>query len=71
MRHNRKSPTLILISIALFLAFSYPLISIANKPAFLYGKPVLYLYVFIIWLTGILLLYLAADRSGRKNRDHE
>lgn len=71
MRNNRKTQSYILVSISLFLVFSYPLLSIANKPAFLLGIPVLYVYVFSAWISGIALLYLAAERSGRKTRDHE
>ena len=71
MRNSRKTQSFVLLSLALFLLFSYPLISIANKPTFLLGIPLLYVYVFTAWVSAIILLYLVAESTGRKNRDHE
>lgn len=51
----------------LLLVFVFPLISIANKSAMTGGIPVLYLYLFVVWLGAIGLLWLTAERKGHKN----
>ncbi len=55
--------------VALFLAggvfFSYPIISLFNLQVFVFGIPLLYLFIFVIWLVLILLIGLAT-RSGSR-----
>lgn len=55
------------ISVILLLVFVFPLISIANKSAMTGGIPVLFLYLFVVWLGAIGLLWLTAERKGHKN----
>jgi hypothetical protein len=52
-----KNQKLILFSIMLLLLLSYPMITVANKVALAYGFPVLYLYIFIVWITAIVVTY--------------
>jgi hypothetical protein len=40
----------------LLLLLSYPLISIFNRPVFVAGIPLLYLYVLLVWVGIVLLL---------------
>ncbi|WP_319525350.1 hypothetical protein [uncultured Desulfosarcina sp.] len=40
------------------LLFNFPLISLFNRPALLLGIPVLYFYLFAVWLLVILLMLL-------------
>jgi hypothetical protein len=55
------------ISVILLLVFVFPLISIANKSAIIAGIPVLFLYLFGVWLGAIGLLWITAERKGNKN----
>jgi hypothetical protein len=62
-----KRQQFVTISVILLLVFVFPLISIANKSAMTGGIPVLYLYLFVVWLGAIGLLWLTAERKGHKN----
>jgi hypothetical protein len=55
------------ISVILLLVFVFPLISIANKASMIAGIPVLFLYLFGVWLGAIGLLWFTAERKGTKN----
>ncbi len=55
------------ISVILLLVFVFPLISIANKASMVAGIPVLFLYLFGVWLAAIGLLWITAERKGNKN----
>lgn len=50
--------------IVAFLFFNYPLISIANQPKLFLGIPVLYLYLFILWITIIVISSLIINRNS-------
>ena len=55
------------LSVILLLVFVYPLISIANKKTTIAGIPLLFLYLFGVWLCAIGLLWITAERKGHKN----
>ena len=52
--------------IALFilgcLLFNYPLLALFNRTASILGIPVLYAYIFLVWLAFILLVALVIER---------
>jgi hypothetical protein len=54
--------------IALFLfgwsLFNFPLLSLFNRPATLWGIPLLYIYVFIAWAALIALVAWVAHRDS-------
>jgi len=66
MQSKSKRQKLILISILLFIAFTYPIISIANKATLIYGIPLLFLYILIIWVIAIIVMYRLAERKQKK-----
>ena len=39
--------------IAGFLLLSYPLVNVPNHPTLVFGVPLLYLYLFTLWVVGI------------------
>jgi len=39
-----------------FILFNYPILSIFNLETFLFGIPMLYLYVFSVWMLLIILI---------------
>ena len=55
------------ISVILLLVFVFPLITIADKPSMRGGIPVLFLYLFGVWLAAIGLLWVTAERKSNKN----
>ena len=44
------------------LLFTYPLLSLFNSDAMVFGIPVLYLYLFAAWALLIALIAFAAER---------
>lgn len=58
-----------LLGVAGSLLFAFPLLSIANKNRLVTGIPVLYVYVFGVWVVIIACLILLAEyREGSKNK---
>ena len=60
---NHTKHTLLLIGILLLLTTTYPLLSVANKYHLVAGFPVLYLYLFSVWLVFIIILYRITRRK--------
>lgn len=56
MPKGPRSPQIMWTGIVFFLALSYPFLGMANKPIVWKGIPLLYLYIFGIWLLSILAL---------------
>jgi Na+/H+ antiporter NhaC len=69
MQSKSKRQKLILISILLFIAFTYPIISIANKAQLVADIPVLFLYILIVWIIAIIVMYRLAERKQKKTDD--
>lgn len=54
-----------------WICFNYPIFSLFNRPAVWWGIPLLYGYVFILWVVLIALIILAVRRdppSGQPGR---
>jgi len=66
MQTRNKRQKLILLSILLLLIFSYPLISIANRPLMVARFPLLYLYIFGAWFITIILLFIITNNIQQK-----
>ena len=63
---------LIFLSILMMLAFSFPFLSIANKSILVLGIPVLFLYLFLIWLVSVVFLWrLFGAKPGVKKDEKE
>jgi len=69
MQSNLKRQKLILVSILLMAAFTYPLISIANKNRLIAGIPVLFLYIPVVWIIAIIIYYNITGNKQKKNND--
>ncbi len=51
---------------------SYPVLTMFNVKVILFGFPVLYLYIFIIWMIIILFIYRVSKmhtKKGKKNSE--
>jgi len=55
------------LALLFLLLVNYPLLSIANRTKMIFGFPVLFLYVFALWATVILVLFIGELRSRKKS----
>lgn len=62
-RRSRFSEGIVVLFIAAWLALNYPLLAIFDRAALLFGIPVLFLYLFIIWLVIIISKMLLTSRA--------
>lgn len=61
-----KSAKLILLFVVAVLMLNYPLASIFDKRQLLYGLPLMYTYVFTVWLLLVLFIGLAVQHRNRR-----
>ena len=54
-RHEQK---LVVLSFTLMFAFSLPFVLVFNKAEAIFGVPVFYFSVFLIWLLSVILSYV-------------
>ena len=71
MPQRKQQQSLILLALGFLMLFSFPLLSIANKPILAVGIPILYLYVFGSWMVSIILLYWIINGKHKKSTGHE
>ncbi len=64
-RHVFKS---VLVGLLAIVLLNFPFLSIPNRLALGFDIPVLYVYVFGVWLLLILSLFLIHDISIRRER---
>ncbi|MCT8340649.1 hypothetical protein MG296_11335 [Flavobacteriaceae bacterium TK19130] len=58
-RHEQK---LVVISLVLFFLFNIPLIWIFNSDGAIFGIPILYFFVFLIWGLACVISYIILKR---------
>lgn len=63
MKRNRRGQRLIALACLGALLLNYPLLSIFNSPRTVWGVPLLYAYLFIIWALLISLLAVVVERE--------
>ena len=56
-----KGQRLIALFVLGCLLFNYPVLSLFNIAAVVFGVPVLYIYIFVAWALLIVLMALAAE----------
>ena len=64
-KHQQK---LVLLSILLFLSFNAPFLLIFNDFKFILGIPIIYIYIFIIWLISIFVSYFIFKLFDEQHR---
>ena len=65
---NPAASRAVLIAVLLLLLVTYPLLSAANKPVFIAGYPLLYIYLGGVWILGIVFLAFVSRRA-QKHQD--
>ena len=66
MQSKIKRQKLVLASILLIAAFTYPVIAIASRPVLIGGVPLLYLYVLGVWIIAIMIFFSIANTKQRR-----
>jgi hypothetical protein len=61
MSPSRNRQKLVFLFVLLILGLSYPILSIFNRPVLLIQVPVLFIYLFALWILAILVLYVTVD----------
>lgn len=57
---KRGGPRLLVLFGLGVLLLSFPVLAVFNRPAMLAGVPVLYLYLFGVWVAGIAAVFVLA-----------
>ena len=60
---NKKSKRLVALFLFGFVLLNYPILSLLNISAMVFGLPLLYIYIFGVWGLLILLAALVVSRS--------
>lgn len=58
-RHQQK---LVILSIVLLLLLNLPIVFIFNTSESILGIPVLYAYIFLVWMLSVVFTYLIINR---------
>ncbi|WP_307140754.1 MULTISPECIES: hypothetical protein [unclassified Siphonobacter] len=66
MNERLRGQYLIIVSLLFALILNFPLLSLFNRPILWLGIPLLYWYLFIVWLGLVILMYWYWTR-----RNHE
>jgi hypothetical protein len=61
---KRQNERLIVLPLAGIIALNYPLLSLFSRVKLLFGVPVLYLYLFAVWLMFIICVALLLEKSA-------
>ena len=63
MPHNTdKNKRLVSLFLLGAILFNYPLLSIFNHKSYVLGFPILYLYIFSLWLLMIVMMIVITNR---------
>jgi hypothetical protein len=60
---RRKIQRLLVLFVFAALALNYPLLALFSKTVLLFGIPLLYLYIFVLWLVFIIFIAFVAERK--------
>lgn len=63
---SKAAPRYILTALLLLLLVNFPLLSVANRPVFVGGIPLLYLYIALVWVLAIILLFSITKRFQQR-----
>jgi hypothetical protein len=64
LESEKRTPRLVALCMLGCLLFNYPILALFNRPAALFGIPILYVYIFTAWALLIALMALAVERGS-------
>jgi hypothetical protein len=67
---SKKNKRLVALFLLGFVLLNYPILSLLNLHIFVFGLPLLYIYIFGIWGLLILLSAWITMRRSRENAEH-
>lgn len=59
---KRNQQKLIALTILLFCLFNIPFLTMFDKGFTIYGFPLIYFYIFVVWLLAIIVSYIVLKR---------
>lgn len=65
MRKGLARQRLIAVFLTAALLFNYPLLSLFDRPEPIFGLPMLYVFIFVVWASVIAVIAWIVERSGR------
>ena len=63
---NKRNSKIVGISILAFVLLNFPIISLFGKKIFLFGIPLLYFYIFFVWLAFITVAAILLNNKDKK-----
>ncbi len=64
--HTDKTSKIISTALLVFILLNFPILGLFGKPYFLFGIPLVYLYIFVVWIGLIIFLsYMMQDKSKK------
>ncbi|MFM6983615.1 MAG: hypothetical protein ACKOXF_05750 [Chitinophagaceae bacterium] len=57
MKERNTRQKLLALAITAAVLFNIPIMETVNKPVLLFGIPLLYLYIFVVWVVFVIILY--------------
>jgi hypothetical protein len=67
-QNTDKNKRLVSLFILGAVFFNYPLLSLFNHTSYILGFPVLYVYIFSLWLLMIVLMVVITTRRNHPDR---
>jgi hypothetical protein len=64
MNEQLKNQKLLSLCLLFFILFNFPILSLVNKSTLIFGIPMLYLYLYAIWLCFIVLVALLVSKDN-------
>jgi len=64
-----KSSRLVGIFLLFFALLNFPIIGLFNKKLIIGGIPLLYLYLFLVWLIFIIFMFLIIRKTSKTNHE--
>lgn len=68
---ERSSDRLLALVLGGVLALNYPLMSLFGDASLLFGVPILYLYLFVVWSAFIVLAALLMEGKTKKHQNSD
>jgi len=64
MDELQRAQALVALCLLGALLFNYPFLALFNRPALVFGIPIFYAYLFVVWAALIVLMAWLVGREG-------
>lgn len=68
---THKDQKLLIISCLFLVLFTFPVLSIFNSESSINGIPVLYLYIFAVWILSIITIFRVIKKESKEIKKDE